>query len=118
MSSADALIAAARKTTRTFAWIARIGHPSLQRARDAVAAGELGDIVNVHAHFLVTYGNGEKWDDEERTFFDPVANGGRRTPEFRALSPLGHIRRHRTGRHCRALRHRRVLQPRPSRARP
>ena len=88
LEQCDALIAAARRqTTRTFAWIARIGHPSLQRARDAVAAGELGEIVNVHAHFLATYGNGEKWDDEERAFFDPVVNGGGELLNF-GLYPL------------------------------
>ena len=83
----DALIAAARQTTRTFAWIARIGHPSLQRARDAVAAGEIGEVVNVNAHFLATYGNGEKWDEEERVFFDPVVNGGGELLNF-GLYPL------------------------------
>ena len=90
LEQCDTLIAAARRSTRTFAWIARIGHPSLQRARDAIASGELGDIVNVHAHFLVTYGNGEKWDDEERTFFDPVANGGGELLNF-GLYPLSAI---------------------------
>ena len=87
LEQCDALIAAGRKTTCTFAWIARIGHLSLQRARDAIAAGELGDIVNVNAHFLATYGNGEKWDDEERTFFDPVVNGGGELLNF-GLYPL------------------------------
>ncbi len=87
LEQCDALIAAARQTTRTFAWIARVGHPSLQRARDAVAAGELGDVVNVNAHFLATYGNGEKWDDEEREFFDPVVNGGGELLNF-GLYPL------------------------------
>ena len=87
LAQCDALVAAARKTTRTFAWIARIGHPSLQRAHDAVAAGEIGDIVNVNAHFLATYGNGEKWDEEERAFFDPVVNGGGELLNF-GLYPL------------------------------
>ena len=87
LEQCDALIAAARQTTRTFAWIARIGHPSLQRARDAVAAGDLGDVVNVSAHFLATYGNGEKWDEEERAFFDPVVNGGGELLNF-GLYPL------------------------------
>ena len=87
LEQCDALIAAGRRTTRTFAWIARIGHPALQRARDAVAAGDLGDIVNVNAHFLATYGNGEKWDDEEYAFFDPVVNGGGELLNF-GLYPL------------------------------
>lgn len=87
LEQCDALIAAARRTTRTFAWIARIGHPSLQRARDAVSAGDLGEIVNVNAHFLATYGNGEKWDEEERAFFDPVVNGGGELLNF-GLYPL------------------------------
>ena len=87
LEQCDALIAAARRTTRTFGWIARIGHPSLQRARDAVAAGDVGEVVNVNAHFLATYGNGEKWDEEERVFFDPVANGGGELLNF-GLYPL------------------------------
>ncbi len=87
LEQCDALIAAARRTTRTFAWIARVGHLSLQRARDAVMAGELGEIVNVNAHFLATYGHGEKWDEEERGFFDPVANGGGELLNF-GLYPL------------------------------
>ena len=87
LEQCDALIAAARRSRRTFAWIARIGHPSLQRARDAVAAGDLGEIVNVNAHFLATYGNGEKWDDEEYAFFDPVVNGGGELLNF-GLYPL------------------------------
>lgn len=87
LEQCDALIAAGRKSKRTFAWIARIGHPSLQRAHDAVAAGELGTIVNINAHFLATYGNGEKWDDEEYAFFDPVVNGGGELLNF-GLYPL------------------------------
>jgi len=87
LEQCDALIEAGRKSKRTFAWIARIGHPSLQRAHDAVAAGELGTIVNVNAHFLATYGNGEKWDDEEYAFFDPVVNGGGELLNF-GLYPL------------------------------
>ncbi len=87
LAQCDALIAAARRTARTFAWIARIGHPSLQRARDAVMSGDLGEIVDVNAHFLATYGNGEKWDEEERAFFDPVVNGGGELLNF-GLYPL------------------------------
>lgn len=87
LEQCDTLIAAARMTTRTVAWIARIGHPSLQRAHDAVAAGDMGEIVNVNAHFLATYGNGEKWDDEEYAFFDPVVNGGGELLNF-GLYPL------------------------------
>ena len=90
LEQCDELIAAARTTTRTFAWIARIGHPSLQRARDAVAAGDIGSIVNINAHFLATYGNGEKWDEEERAFFDPVVNGGGELLNF-GLYPLSAI---------------------------
>ena len=90
LEQCDTLIAAARRSTRTFAWIARIGHPSLQRARDAVAAGDIGTIVNVNAHFLATYGNGEKWDEEERAFFDPVVNGGGELLNF-GLYPLSAI---------------------------
>ena len=87
LEQCDELIAAGRRTTQTFAWIARIGHLSLQRARDAIEAGELGEIVNVNAHFLATYGNGEKWDDEEYAFFDPVVNGGGELLNF-GLYPL------------------------------
>lgn len=87
LEQCDDLIAAGRKSKRTFAWIARIGHPSLQRAHDAVAAGDLGEVVNINAHFLATYGNGEKWDDEEYAFFDPVVNGGGELLNF-GLYPL------------------------------
>jgi predicted dehydrogenase len=86
----DTLIAAARKSTKTFAWIARVGSQPIQRACDAVAAGELGTIVNVHAHFLATYGPGDVWDEEQRAFFDPAVNGGGELLNF-GLYPLSAI---------------------------
>jgi myo-inositol 2-dehydrogenase / D-chiro-inositol 1-dehydrogenase len=91
LTDADRLVEAARRGTGRLAVMHRLFSPAIQRARAAIAAGQLGLVRSIDVEFLASDGLTGQAVERPELVADPALSGGGELVNF-LVYPVGYLR--------------------------